>query len=201
MGLFEDLVRKKLEEYLPQLDIIADKKLINICTEDFRLYLMHKWNFESQLKGVEFREKFLDAVDNEGNKILPYVDIWIQNWIEQWRKKVKLITKEEDWTRDKRQVSKLVRRGENKLSPMKVEEFKWPIITTMIDNGNIVCLGILSDQLLKRELGKYKGLPNKWSIKDELQYLNFIMGKAKDIVTTNRYLVYIKLGENYFRNL
>lgn len=201
MGLFEELVRKKLEEFVPQLDSIKDKRLIDICVEDFRLYLMYKWKFESQNRGMDFRNKFLECINNEGNEILPFCDMWMQNWIEQWRKKVKIITNRKDWSRDKRQVSKLIRRGERKLTPVKIDEFKWPIITTMIEHGNIVCLDILSDQLLKRELGRYKGLPNKWSIKEELQYLNLMMVKAKEMVSTHGPIVYIKIDGDYFRNI
>jgi len=202
MGLFEDLVKKKLEEYVPQVECYdRDKKLFEICVSDLKYYLVYKWNFESHLLEQDFREKFLECINEEGENILPIVDLWIKNWIMQWDKRVKIVIRDEDYTLDKRQLSNFVRKGEASLSPLEIEELKYPVVCTLIEHGEIVGLDIISEQVIKGELGKVYSTPSTWDVKEKLNFINMVMKKVGEYTSITGPLIFIKLTGIYFRNL
>jgi len=199
MGVFTDLVRSKLKEYVPQIGD-SDDRLYQIATEDLKLYLMYKWNFESHLLESDFTDKFLECVTEEGEDILPLIDLWFSNWIVKWNQRVKIIVKDKDWNVNVNQLSKLIKRGASLLEPKEIEEYKWPIVNTFIEHGEIACVNIIADQIIKREIGKESEV-HTWNLERKLQFINMLMKKVVGYISFKGPLVFVKLDKIYFRNV
>jgi len=167
--------------------------MYEIACEDFVHYLIVKWRITDK---KIFHDKFLDCLV-EGMSAKIFVDTWVRSWYDKWKQRVKLILKEEDWTSDKEQVTRMVRRGSSMLGAGAITRFKEPIIEQLINSGEIACVNILAEQLIKAEVGRMNAKPR--STKQEIHFVNHLMKKLRGYIGVRGPLVFLKVHKEYFR--
>jgi len=194
---YEQLVENRLRELIPGVDCQGrDKRLCDIAKADLAYYLQVKWGFE-KFSILDFRNRFLECIGSEGMSVKIFVYNWISNWYVQWKKRVKIILKDTEWTADKQQVTRMIKRGAGLLSHVDLVRYRRPLIETLINHGEIACLDILANQFVKKEIAN-RGLAPK-TVEEKLNFINMIMGKMVKVATATGPLVFIKLGKVYFK--
>src|SRR5512136_2972508 len=156
MNFVEILIGEKLKESDAALDILgSDRKVLQVACEDFTNYAKFHWELmgkeTSQLELADKLEQFFreDHVELE-----EFLAVWIGVWFKKWKERVKLLIGEENankWSK----VSKTINNAEPLWKKLeRKQEIKELIVGTLIRNGEICGTEILSENLLKMELGE-----------------------------------------------
>jgi len=198
-GIVEDLIKKLLEDNIPDTECYGkDSRLFEIAYDDLQFFLMDRWKIDSQ-DNLEFRSKFLDCITEEGESIIPFLNVWVKNWYECWKKRVMIVFNTEQWNKNYQQVTRLMDKGESRLSAMEIREFSYPIALTLLEHGELACLRIMSENFIKLYMINISESPVK--IKDKIELLNNIMHYAVDKISYSGPIIFIKLANIYFRNV
>jgi len=198
-GIVEDLIKKLLEDNIPDTECYGkDSRLFEICYDDLQLYLMNRWNIDSQ-DNLEFRSRFLDYITEEGESIIPFLNVWVKNWYECWKKRVMIVFNSEKWNRNYKQVTRLMNTGGSKLSAMEIREFTYPVAVTLIEHGELACLRIMSENFIKLYMNNISESPTK--LEEKINLLNSIIKDAVNKISYSGPIIFIKLSGIYFRNI
>jgi len=198
-GIIEELLKKLLEDNIPDLECYGkDVRLFEIACDDLQFYLMNKWNMDTQ-DNIEFRKKFLDCIVEEGENILPLLELWAKNWYMKWKQRVMIVFNSEKWNRNYKQVTRLANKGESKLSPRELREFTYPIALTLLEHGEFACLRIMSENFIKLYMANIEESPT--TVQEKLNMINSIIRDAVGKIAFKGPIIFIKVGNLYFRNL
>ena len=194
---YEQLVENRLRELIPGVDCHGrDRKLYDTAREDLAYYLQIKWGFE-EFSMLDFRNRFLECIGEEGQPVKVFIDNWLSGWYKKWKQRVKIILRDEHWTADKEQVTRMIKRGANLISHIDLKRYKQPLIEALINHGEIACTKVLAGQSVKRQLAA-RGLAPK-TVEEKLNFLNVTMNRLIGVTKTTGPLVFIKLGKVYFK--
>jgi hypothetical protein len=199
MNFVEIMVGEKLKELDSALDILgSDRKVLQVACEDFLNYLKFHWGLmgkeASQCEAVDKLEALMKENRTELEQFLA---VWISIWFKKWKERVKLLIGEESgnkWSK----VSKTLNNAEpfwRKLE--RKQEIREIVITTLIKNGEICGTEILSENLLKMELGekRVQSLSDKERV---FAAVNNALRKGRDMAQSRGPLIFVKIDKGYY---
>lgn len=199
MNFVEIMVGEKLKELDSALDILgSDRKVLQVACEDFLNYLKFHWGLMGkEASQCEAVDKLEDLMKENRAELEQFLAVWISIWFKKWKERVKLLIGEESgnkWSK----VSKTLNNAEpfwRKLE--RKQEIREIVITTLIKNGEICGTEILSENLLKMELGekRVQSLSDKERV---FAAVNNALRKGRDMAQSRGPLIFVKIDKGYY---
>ena len=199
MNFVETMIGEKLKEADSALDIMgSDRKVLQVACEDFSNYLKYHWGLigkeANQCELVDRLETFFKENRVE---LEEFLTVWIGVWFKKWKERVKLLIGEDSahrWSK----VSKTLNNAEPLWKRLDhKQEMREVVVSTLIKNGEICGTEILSENLLKMELGEKR-----------VQYLsdrervfvavNNALRKGRDMAQSKGPLIFVKIDKAYY---
>lgn len=199
MNFVEMMVGEKLREADSALDILgSDRKVLQVACEDFTNYAKFHWELIGrETSQLELTEKLEQLYREDRQELEEFLSVWIGVWFKKWKERVKLLIGEESaqkWNR----VSKTISNAEpfwRKLE--RKQEIKELIVGTLVKNGEICGTEILSENLLKMELGE-KRVQFLSDAERVLIALNNALRKGRDMAQSKGPLIFVKIDKGYY---
>jgi hypothetical protein len=199
MNFLEILLAEKLKDADPALDLThSDRKVLQVSCQDFTNYLKYHWQLigkeASQCELVEKLETFFKENPAE---LEEFLTVWTGIWFKKWKERVKLLIGDQNankWSK----VSKNLTNAEPLWKKIEHKQEIQEIVTaTLIKNGEICGTEILSENLLKMELGekRIQHLKDKERI---LTVVNNTLRKARGMAQSKGPLIFVKIDKGYY---
>ncbi len=199
MNFVEIMIGEKLKEEDSALDIAgSDRKVLQVACEDFTNSLKFHWGLmgkeASQCELVERLERIFKENHAEFEE---YLKVWISVWFKKWKERVKLLIGDENaqkWSR----VTKTLNNAEPLWRKLEgKQEMREIIVSTLIKNGEICGTEILSENLLKMELGEKR--LQYLSEKERVFFaLNNALRRGRDMAQSKGPLIFVKIDKGYY---
>jgi hypothetical protein len=199
MNFVEIMIGEKLKEADQALDIVgSDRKVLQVACEDFSNYLKYHWGLiGKEANQCELVDRLENLFKENRAELEEFLTVWIGVWFKKWKERVKLLIGEEHanrWTK----VSKTLNNAEPLWKKLDhKQEMREIVISTLIKNGEICGTEILSENLLKMELGEKR-----------VQYLsdrervfiavNNALRKGRDMAQSKGPLIFVKIDKGYY---
>jgi hypothetical protein len=201
MNFIEILLSEKLREKNPMLDILgSDRKVLQIACQDLTNYLKVHWELigreASDCEVAERLEKFFNENRSELEEFLA---IWTGTWLRKWKERVKLLIGNENsnrWNKTTRILSNAEPLWRNLSNRQEIEEI---VTLTLIKNGEICGTSILTENLLKMELGEKK----REYFNETEQILNVVnntLRKVRELAHSKGPLIFVKVDKGYYQS-
>jgi hypothetical protein len=199
MNFVEVILGRKLKEADPNMDVTgSDYKVLQVACQDFSNYLKFQWNLigkeDNQCEIVDKLELFFKEDPEE---LEAFMTVWVGMWLKKWTERVKLLIGNQganQWSK----VSKTITNAEplwNKMSHK--QELEEVVIATLLKNGEICGTEILSENLLKMELGEIS--TQSLSEKEQaLTIVNNALRKARELAQSKGPLIFVKVDRGYY---
>jgi len=200
MNFAETMLTEKLREADPALDLMgSDRKVLQVAFQDFTNFLKFHWNLigkeANNLELVDKMERFF--LENPA-EMEAYLTVWTGIWLKKWKERVKLLIGNQN-TNKWNKVSKTI--ADPELIWRKLErkqEIMELVVSTLIKNGEICGTEILSENLLKMELGERKNVINLNEKERILTVLNNTLRKAREMAQSKGPLIFVKIDKGYY---
>lgn len=199
MNFLETLLSEKLKNRNPMLDIWGvDRKVLQIACQDIINYVKVHWGLiGKEANDYEITYRLEELYRNEKKELEEFIDLWAGIWLKKWGERVKLLIGSEDhkkWSR----LAKILNNAEpiwrNLPNRKEMQEL---VISALVRNGEICGTSILSENLLKMELGE--GGSELAEEKERL--LNVAcraVRKAKELSRSKGPLIFVKIDKGYY---
>ncbi|MCX8153235.1 MAG: hypothetical protein N3E52_02235 [Candidatus Bathyarchaeota archaeon] len=199
MNFLEMMLAEKLKDANPALDITgSDRKVLQVATQDFTNYLKFHWQLigreANQCELVERLERLFKETPAE---LEEFLTVWVGMWLKKWKERVKLLIGEQNanrWSQAAKNLAKaepLWNQIENK------QELQEVVAATLIKNGEICGTDILSENLLKMELGE-KRVQDLKDSERILIIVNSAIKKARGMAQSKGPLIFVKIDKAYY---
>jgi hypothetical protein len=199
MNFLEIMVGEKLKDADPALDVTgSDRKVLQVACQDFTNFLKFHWDLigkeASQCELVEKLEKLFKEEPAELDECLT---VWIGIWLKKWKQRVKLLIGQQNaskWqkaSKNLRNAEPLWRKVERK------QEIQEVVVATLIKNGEICGTEILSENLLKMELGE-KRVRHLNDNERLFTVVNNALRKARGMAQSQGPLIFVKIDKGYY---
>jgi hypothetical protein len=199
MNFLEIMLGEKLKEADPALDINgSDRKVLQVACQDFTNYLKFHWELigkeASQCELVEKLEKLFKENPTE---LEEFLTVWIGMWFKKWKERVKLLIGDQSankWNKVSKTLSNaepLWRKIERK------QEIQEVVVATLLKNGEICGTEILSENLLKMELGE-KRVQYLGDKEQVFTIVNNALRKAREMAQSKGPLIFVKVDKGYY---
>jgi hypothetical protein len=199
MNFIEIMIGEKLKEADSALDILgSDRKVLQVACEDFANYAKFHWELMGkETCQLELADKLEQLYREDRAELEEFLNVWIGVWFKKWKERVKLLIGEESaqkWSK----VSKTINNAEplwRKLE--RKQEIKELIALTLIKNGEICGTEILSENLLKMELGekRVQFLSDRERV---MIAVNNALRKGRDMAQSKGPLIFVKIDKGYY---
>ncbi len=156
MNFVELMIGEKLKEADPALDIMgSDRKVLQVACQDFTNYLKFHWNLMGkEANQCELVEKLENLLKEDSSELEAFLTVWIGIWFKKWKERVKLLIGDQNANRWNK-ISKTINNAEPIWKRFEhKQELQEIVITTLLKNGEICGTEILSENLIKMELGE-----------------------------------------------
>jgi len=199
MNFVEVILSEKLKDQDPALNVTgSDRKVLQVACQDFTSYLKYHWNFigneASQCELVENLEKLFKENPTE---LEAFLTVWTGMWFKKWKERVKLLIGNQN-TNKWNKVSKTLSNAEPFWKKLEhKQEIQEIVEATLIKNGEICGTEILSENLLKMELGekRVQYLSDKERI---FTVVNNALRKAREMAQSKGPLIFVKIDKGYY---
>jgi hypothetical protein len=199
MNFLEIMLGEKLKEADSALDVTgSDRKVLQVACQDFTNFLKFHWDLigkeASQCELVERLEKLFREDPGELEEFLA---VWVGIWLRKWKERVKLLIGGQSankWNK----VSKALSSAEPFWRKVeRKQELQEVVVATLIRNGEICGTDILSENLLKMELGekRVRNLEDKERI---FVAVNNSLRKAREMALSRGPLIFVKIDKGYY---
>jgi hypothetical protein len=199
MNFVEIMVGEKLKEADPALDIMgSDRKVLQVACQDFTNYLKFHWNLiGKEASQCELVERLENLFREDPSELDGFLTVWIGIWFKKWKERVKLLIGEQNasrWNKISKNISNaepIWKRIENK------QELQEIVVATLVKNGEICGTEILSENLLKMELGEKR--VQEPSDKERIfTAVNDALRKAREMAQSKGPLIFVKIDKGYY---
>jgi hypothetical protein len=199
MNFVEIMVGEKLKEADPALDIMgSDRKVLQVACQDFTNYLKFHWNLiGKEASQCELVERLENLFREDPSELDGFLTVWIGIWFKKWKERVKLLIGEQNasrWSKISKNISNsepVWKRIENK------QELQEIVVATLIKNGEICGTEILSENLLKMELGEKR--VQEPSDKERIfTAVNDALRRAREMAQSKGPLIFVKIDKGYY---
>ena len=199
MNFVEILIGEKLKELDSALDILAsDRKVLQVACEDFTNYAKFHWELMGkETSQLELADRMEQIYKEDRKELEEFLNVWVGIWFKKWKERVKLLIGEESaqkWSK----VSKTINNAEPVWRKIEhKQDLKELVALTLIKNGEICGTEILSENLLKMELGekRVQFLDDKEKI---LVAVNNALRKGRDMSQSKGPLIFVKIDKGYY---
>ena len=201
MNFVEIMLTERLKDADPALDILgSDRKVLQVACQDFTNYLKFHWNLIcKEASNCELVDRMDLFYKENPAEFEAFLTVWTNIWLKKWKERVKLLIGDQNankWskvTKTLNSAEPLWRSLEHKQEVMEV------VISTLIKNGEICGTEILSENLLKMELGEKN---NQRSDEKEqiLTVLNNALRKAREMAQSRGPLIFVKIDKGYYNS-
>jgi hypothetical protein len=199
MNFLEIMLGEKLKEADAALDIAgSDRKVLQVACQDFTNFLKFHWNLiGKEASQCELVEKLEKLFKEDPMELEEFLTVWVGIWFKKWKERVKLLIGQQNmnkWSKVSKNLSQaepLWKKVERK------QEVQEVVVATLIRNGEICGTEILSENLLKMELGEKK----MRSLKDQerlFNALNSSLRKAREMAQSRGPLIFVKIDKGYY---
>ena len=199
MNFVELMIGEKLKEADPALDIMgSDRKVLQVACQDFTNYLKFHWN----LMGKEANQcELVDRLENlfkeDSSELEAFLTIWIGIWFKKWKERVKLLIGDQN-TNKWNKISKTISNAEPFWKKLEhKQELQEIVVTTLVKNGEICGTEILSENLLKMELGE-KRVQTMNDRERLFTVINEALRKAREMSQSRGPLIFVKIDKGYY---
>jgi len=199
MNFVELMIGEKLKEVDPALDIMgSDRKVLQVACQDFTNYLKLHWNLMGkEANQCELVEKLENLFKEDSVELEAFLTIWIGIWFKKWKERVKLLIGDQNANRWNK-ISKTISNAEPIWKRLEhKQELQEIVITTLVKNGEICGTEILSENLLKMELGE-KPVQDLSDQERVLIVLNEALRKAREMAQSKGPLIFVKIDKGYY---
>ncbi len=199
MNFVEIMVGEKLKELDSALDILgSDRKVLQVACEDFLNYLKFHWEIlGKEASQCEAVDKLEALVRENRAELESFLAVWINIWFKKWKERVKLLIGKESGNKWGR-VSKTLNNAEPLWRKLEhKQETKEIVIATLIKNGEICGTEILSDNLIKMELGE-KRTQSLNDTERVFAAVNNALRKGRDMSQSRGPLIFVKIDKGYY---
>ena len=199
MNFVEIMIGEKLKEVDSALDILgSDRKVLQVACEDFTNYAKFHWELMGkETCQLELADKLEQIFKEDHVEFEEFVNVWIGVWFKKWKERVKLLIGEGNaskWSK----VTKTINNAEPLWRTLEgKQEIRELIVTTLIKNGEICGTEILSENLLKMELGEkcVQYLSDKERV---LIAINNALRKGRGMAQSKGPLIFVKIDKGYY---
>jgi hypothetical protein len=199
MNFVEILLGEKLKDSDPALDIMgSDRKILQVACQDFTNYLKFHWNLiGKEANQCELVDKLEKLFKEDPSELDAFLTVWTSIWFKKWKERVKLLIGDQNankWCKMSKTLSNaepLWRKIEHK------QELQEVVVSTLIKNGEICGTEILSENLLKMELGE-KCLQGTSDREKLFFVLNNTLRKAREMAQSRGPLIFVKIDKGYY---
>lgn len=199
MNFLEVMLVEKLQDADSNLNITgSDRKILQVACEDLTNYLKYHWNLVGATANQCALVERLEQILKENNEELEeFLSVWTGMWFKKWKERVKLLIGEQNankWVKASKTISNaepLWQKLEHK------QEMRELVAATLIKNGEICGTEILSENLLKMELGgkRTQGLSDKERV---FFVVNNALRKARNMAQSKGPLIFVKIDKGYY---
>jgi hypothetical protein len=199
MNFVEIMIGEKLKEADTALDIMgSDRKVLQVACQDFTNYLKFHWNLiGKEASQCELVERLENLFREDPSELDGFLTVWIGIWFKKWKERVKLLIGEQNasrWSKISKNISNaepVWKRIENKQELLEI------VVATLIKNGEICGTEILSENLLKMELGE-KGVQDPSDKERVFTAVNDALRKAREMAQSKGPLIFVKIDKGYY---
>ena len=199
MNFVEIMIGEKLKEADPALDIMgSDRKVLQVACQDFTNYLKFHWNLiGKEASQCELVERLENLFREDPSELDGFLTVWIGIWFKKWKERVKLLIGDQNasrWSKISKNISNaepVWKRIENKQELLEI------VVATLVKNGEICGTEILSENLLKMELGE-KRVQDVSDKERVLIVLNEALRKAREMAQSKGPLIFVKIDKGYY---
>jgi hypothetical protein len=199
MNFVEIMLGEKLKDIDPALDITgSDRKLLQVACQDFTNYLKFHWNLiGKEASQCELVEKLEKLYREDTAELEAFLTIWTGIWFKKWKERVKLLIGNQNankWSKMSKTLQDaepLWRKIEHKQELLEVVE------ATLIKNGEICGTEILSENLVKVELGE-RNLKDATDQELAIVTLNNALRRAREMAQSKGPLIFVKVDKGYY---
>jgi hypothetical protein len=199
MNFVEIMIGEKLKEADPALDIMgSDRKVLQVACQDFTNYLKFHWNLiGKEASQCELVERLENLFREDPSELDGFLTVWIGIWFKKWKERVKLLIGDQNasrWSKISKNISNaepVWKRIENKQELLEI------VVATLVKNGEICGTEILSENLLKMELGE-KGVQDPSDIERVFAAVNDALRKAREMAQSKGPLIFVKIDKGYY---
>jgi lipopolysaccharide biosynthesis glycosyltransferase len=199
MNFLEIMLGEKLKESDSALDVTgSDRKVLQVACQDFTNFLKYHWNLigkeASQCELVEKLEKLFKENPTE---LEEFLTVWTGTWFKKWKERVKLLIGQQNANKWKK-VSKNLKNADQVWKKVeRKQEVQEIVVATLIKNGEICGTEILSENLLKMELGE-KRVRNLKDKERLFTAVNNSLRKAREMAQSKGPLIFVKIDKGYY---
>jgi lipopolysaccharide biosynthesis glycosyltransferase len=199
VNFLEIMLGEKLKDADPALDVTgSDRKVLQVVCQDFTNFLKFHWNLigkeASQCELVEKLEKFFKENPAE---LEEFLTVWTGIWLKKWKQRVKLLIGQQN-AKKWRKASKNIRKAEPLWKKIeRKQEIQEVVVATLIRNGEICGTEILSENLLKMELGE-KSVRHLKDKERLFTVVNNSLKKARGMAQSQGPLIFVKIDKGYY---
>jgi hypothetical protein len=199
MNFVEIVLTEKLKDADPALDILgSDRKVLQVACQDFANYLKYHWNLiGKEANNFELVERMEQFFKENPAELEVFLGVWVGIWLKKWKERVKLLIgnqSQNKWNK----VAKTLANAEPLWHNLQhKQELMEIVIATLVKNGEICGTEILSENLLKMELGEKRSL----SLNEKEQTLNVLnnaLRKAREMAQSRGPLIFVKIDKGYY---
>jgi len=193
------MIGEKLKEADPALDIMgSDRKILQVACQDFTNYLKFHWNLiGKEANQCELVEKLENLLKEDTAELEAFLTIWIGIWFKKWKERVKLLIGEQNANRWNK-ISKTITNAEPIWKRLEhKQELQEIVIATLVKNGEICGTEILSENLIKMELGE-KRVEDVNDKERVFIVLNEALRKAREMAQSKGPLIFVKIDKGYY---
>ncbi len=199
MNYVEIILGEKLKDADPALDIMgSDRKVLQVACQDFTNYLKVHWNLiGKEANQCELIEKLEKLYKEDTSELDAYLTVWAGIWFKKWKERVKLLIGNQNankWSKMSKTLQDaepLWRKIEHKQELLEVVE------ATLIKNGEICGTEILSENLVKIELGE-RNLKDVSDQERAIVTLNNSLRRAREMAQSKGPLIFVKVDKGYY---
>lgn len=199
MNYVEIMIGEKLKEVDSALDILgSDRKVLQVACEDFTNYLKFLWQLiGKEASQCELVEKLDKLVNENREELNEFLNVWVGVWFKKWKERVKLLIGDENSKRWNR-VSKALHNAEPHWNNLACkQEIREILVSTLIKNGEICGTEILSENLIKMELGG-KRVQLLSDQERTLIAVNAALRRGRDMAQSKGPLIFVKIDKGYY---
>jgi len=199
MNFVEIMLGEKLKDTDSALDVFgSDRKVLQVACQDFTNYLKYHWELiGTEANNCELAEKMENFFKENPSELEAFLTVWVGIWLKKWKERVKLLIGTQNQNKWNKVAKTLANAEPLWRSLSNKQEIMEIVVATLIKNGEICGTEILTENLLKMELGE-KNIQDLQEKERVLTVLNNALRKAREMAQSRGPLIFVKIDKGYY---
>jgi hypothetical protein len=199
MNFVEIILTDKLKDADQALDLLgSDRKVLQVACQDFTNYLKYQWGLIGiEGNNCELAERMDTFYKENSAELEAFLTVWVGIWLRKWKERVKLLIgtqNQNKWNKVAKTLANAEPLWKNLSHRQEIMEL---VVATLIKNGEICGTEILTENLLKMELGEKSTQTLKESER-VLVVVNNSLRRAREMAQSKGPLIFVKIDKGYY---